>query len=277
MKKNVKTNNLVVLVSGGRSSAMTAFTIHNSPKYKDYNKLYLFINTSMERSETFDFLLKIRDIWGIPLHFVEGVYSNEIGVGVKSKEVDFENLKMDGSIFSSAIEQVNKITHFGVPNQSTPYCSDYLKKRVTHDFCRNYFGTTKFIKAIGYRKEDMPKRITLKELKEEPSVICPLLTDFEVPIGQLELNTFFDTQPFKLNLHSRLTNCELCWKKSRKNLIEVLQDKPRFIEWVRNEEKKWGNSFFRDNLTIDDLVNIAESGVQTSLFEDNHDPCMCSF
>lgn len=81
--------NLLVTVSGGRSSARMARHIQTHPKYADYNKVYVFCNTGMERPETIDFLKNIVKYWEIPLTIIEGVYSTEKGVGVSYKVVDF--------------------------------------------------------------------------------------------------------------------------------------------------------------------------------------------
>lgn len=48
--------NLLINVSGGRSSAMMARHIQTSEKYKDYQKLYVFCNTGLERPETIQLL-----------------------------------------------------------------------------------------------------------------------------------------------------------------------------------------------------------------------------
>ena len=268
---------LVVLVSGGRSSAMMARHIQLSPKYANFEILYVFCNTGMERPQTVNFLKNMVKYWEMPLNIIEGVYSNVPGVGVKSKVVDFESMDMSGRVFSEAIEHLNKLKWIGVPNSAIPYCSEYLKSRVSHDFARNIFGTTKYIKAIGYRLEDMPKRITFAELRADDKRIAPLLTDFENIVGQKELNVFFENEPFKLELHSDLGNCELCWKKSKLNLVKVLQFGTRFVDWHKKEEQKYGNMFFRENLSITDLVKLSESGIQTNMFEEVEDSCVCSF
>jgi hypothetical protein len=273
-------NCLIVLVSGGRSSAMMARHIQLSEKYERYNKIYVFCNTGQERPETIQFLQEMTIFWDMPIILLEGVYSKTAGVGVKSKVVTFETLDMSGRIFSEAIAHLNKHKWTGVPNQATPYCSSYLKTRVSHNYAKITFGTTKYIKAIGYRKEDMPKRITLAELKADKMRIAPLLTDFKQPIGQRELNIFFDSQPFHLTIHSKFGNCELCWKKSTKNLIETIQYGTRFIKWHEDQEKQYGNMFFRNNLSIRKLVQIAKSGKQTNIFDESKegdDSCVCSF
>lgn len=269
--------NLLVTVSGGRSSAMMARHIQTDPKYKDYNKLYVFCNTGQERPETIDFLKDIVKYWKIPLNIIEGVYSLEPGVGVKSKTVDFETMDMQSRVFSEAIAHLNKNKWTGVPNSAIPYCSEYLKSRPSHHFAKKIFGTTKYIKALGYRKEDMPKRITLAELKHDTTRIAPLLTDFDSLIGQRELNYFYYKNEFKLQIHSDLGNCELCNKKSKKNLIKSIQYGTRHIDWYRSEENKYGNRFFRENMSIDDLVKLAENSTQLDMFENVGDGCVCNF
>ena len=58
--------NILVTVSGGRSSAMMARHIQTNDKYKNCNKIYVFANTGMERIETINFLKNIEKEWKIP-------------------------------------------------------------------------------------------------------------------------------------------------------------------------------------------------------------------
>lgn len=279
-------NKLLVTVSGGRSSAMMARHIQTSEKYAKYEKLYVYCNTGMERPETIEFLSNIIKYWDIPLVMIEGVYSDIRGVGVKHKVVDFHNLDMKGRVFSEMISHLNKLKWTGVPNQATPYCSEYLKVRPSHSFAREIFGTTKYYKAIGYRKEDMPKRISWAEINEDKKRFYPLITDFENPISQYDLNTFFNSEEFKLKIHSALGNCRYCWKKDEIKVLpkiikmDLMEDIPFFIDWHRNEEVKYGNMFFRDNLSIDTLVKLANIPSTGSLDfgeEFNDIKCICNF
>lgn len=276
---------LLVNVSGGRSSAMMARHIQTSIRYRSYEKLFVFCNTGLERPETIQFLKDQIYYWNLPLYLIEGVYSTEKGVGVKSKIVDFETMDMTGKPFSQAIEQLNKNEWTGVPNEAIPYCSEYLKKRVSHHFAKEVFGTTQYISAIGFRREDMPKRVTWKEIKMSKNRIFPLLTDFGNAVDQFELNRFFGREKFKLKIHSRLGNCAYCQKKSDRNLIEAIQIDLRtqdfkYIDWYRNEETKYGNKFFRGNRSIDDLVKTAHfalmEGTQLDMFSDVGEDCMCN-
>lgn len=269
--------NLLVTISGGRSSAMTARHIQTSEKYAEYNKVYCFANTGMERPETIQFLKDIVHYWGIDLHLVEGVYSLKMNVGVGYKEVGFDDLDMKAKTFEESIAHVNKGTFDGLPNSASPFCSEYLKVRPMNKFAKDYFGTTKYIKSVGFRAEDMPKRISWAEIKEDKKRIFPLLTDFERPIGLPELQKFWDGQPFKLKINSKMGNCELCWKKSDRNLVQVIRYGTRFVDWFAEMEKKYGNTAFRNNKSIHDYVDMAKQGFEPEIdFGQEDYNCVCS-
>lgn len=268
---------LLVSISGGRSSATMSRIIQTSKKYDKYKKVYVFANTGMERPETIDFLMNIEKHWGISIIKIEGVYSNSPGIGVKHKIVEWSELDMSAKTFEGAIMQVNKGNYNGLPNQAAPYCSDYLKKRPIHHFAKTYLKKN-YITAIGFRKEDMPKRIFWAEIKEDKKRIYPLITDFKFPIGKYELNEWWENQPFKLKIDSKFGNCELCWKKSHYNLIETLRNKTRFSEWMKKMEIQYKNTMFRNRDSIDDLIKLANYNTTMKIdFEDDFDSqCMCS-
>jgi hypothetical protein len=273
--------NLMVTISGGRSSAMMSRHIQTNEKYKDYNKAYVFCNTGMERYETIQFLKDCETYWGIHIIKIEGVYSPIMGEGVKYKIVEWDELNMDATPFSECIMHMNKGKYDGMPNQEAPYCSERLKTIPAKKLCDDLFGVNNYIKAIGYRKEDMPKRISWSEIEAEKGKrIFPLLTDFDYPIGQGELNKWWNEQPFKLNIHNKFGNCELCWKKSDNNLIQVIRHGTRFVEWYQRHEKQYGNTSFRNNKSIDDLVKLASLPTTGKLEFDNNeqtDNCVCGF
>lgn len=269
--------NIMVTVSGGRSSAMMARHIQTSEKYKDFDKIYVFANTGQERIETIDFLKNIVKHWKMDLHIVEAVGSDIMGVGINYKLVDFDTLSMNSEPFESVIQHKNKGIFEGLPTQESPYCSGSLKTIPCKKFCDEIFGVNNYVKAIGYRKEDMPKRITFAEAKMDNTRLFPLLTDFVTPIGNLELNKWWVLQPFKLGIHGKFGNCELCWKKSDNNLIDNIRYGSRSIEWWRSMELKYGNTAFRGRKSIDDLVKLASLPYTPELPFSDEDNCVCSF
>ena len=271
--------NLMVTVSGGRSSAIMARHIQTSEKYANYEKVFVFCNTGMERPETINFLKNIEKYWNLPLIKIEGVYSNDLGTGIKYKIVELNDLNMNAKPFSEMIEHKNKGIFNGLPNQDAPYCSENLKTLPAKKLCDNIFGINNYKIAIGFRKEDMPKRISWAEIKEQKQKIFPLLTDFETPISQLDLNKLWKKEEFKLELHGKFGNCELCWKKSDNNLIENIIFGTRFIDWYKKEEEKYNSLSFRNHKSINDLVKLSElprTGKLELLTEDDFN-CVCSF
>lgn len=267
----------MVTVSGGRSSAMMARHIQTHPKYKDFEKVYVFANTGMERPETIQFLKDIETYWKIPLIKIEGIYSDIMGVGVGYKIVDWNNLDMSGKPYEGCVMHKNKGTFEGLPNQEAPYCSDSLKTIPCKKLCDYIFGVNNYIKAIGFRQEDMPKRISFAEIIADKKRIFPLLTDFSPMIGKRLLTEFWEKQPFKLQINSSLGNCELCWKKGDKSLVESIKAGSRFIDWHIANERKYGNTSFRNSRSIMDILKLAKTNATIEMQLDYEDRCVCSF
>jgi len=272
--------NIMIAVSGGRSSAMMARHIQTSQKYRNHNKFYVFANTGQERMETFDFLKNMVKVWGIPLNMVEAVGSSVMGVGIGYKEVDFDSVSMNSEPFESVIKHKNKGVFDGLPNSASPYCSGDLKTIPCKKICDAVFGVNNYVKAIGYRLEDMPKRITWSEVEADKRRIFPLLTDWDFPVGLRRLDAFWNKQPFKLGINSRFGNCELCWKKSNKNIVDNIRFGSRSVEWWRRMETQYGNTAFRERKSIDDFVKLAKEPYTPEIDfgnSDDEDGCACNF
>jgi len=220
--------------------------------------------------------VNIESVWGIPLTLIEGTYSNVMGVGVGYKIVDWDSLDMKAKVFEQCIMHMNKGTFDGLPNQEAPYCSERMKTIPCNKFAKDIFNGEKYIKAIGFRREDMPKRISWPEIKEDKARIFPLLTDFPQPIGLPELNSWWNNQPFQLGINSKLGNCELCWKKSDNNLVDVIRKGTRFVEWWKDMEEQYGNTSFRGKKSIADFVAIANQPSTMNIdFSESEEGCVC--
>lgn len=270
--------NIMVTVSGGRSSAMAARHIQTHEDYADFKKIYLFANTGQERVETIDFLKNIIKYWEIDLVILEAVGSEIMDVGITYKVVTFETMSMNSEPFEEVVKHKNKGVFSGLPIDKAPYCSNALKTIPCEKYANDIFGKGNYIKSIGYRYEDMPKRITWKEIAMDKKRIFPLLTDFGYALGQQDLNKFWEKQPFKLQIHGKYGNCELCWKKSKETLIENIRFGVRSVPWWQRMEETYGNVSFRENLSINDLVRMAELPTTGAFdFESQEDSCVCNF
>lgn len=275
--------NILGSISGGTTSSMMAYILETSEKYKHDNIVYAFANTSRERQETIDFLLDMQKHWGIKIYFIEGVYSLKMGVGVKHRIVEPQNLQMKGLLYYKAILHKNKGIFKGLPFQDAPYCSEMLKVLPLKSFAKEYFNGEPFITSIGFRYEDMPKRISFPEIKEIKDKIYPIITDFEQPLRLSQIHKFFILQPFKLNLDRKKGNCRICWKKSNENIVEILKEDKSELEFEIKLEKKFGNTSYRNNKSIEVLEKISQLlGTQTKLelFTEQdtiNDICVCNF
>lgn len=269
--------NLLVTVSGGRSSGMMARHIQTHPQYADFKKVYVFANTGQERKETIDFLKQMVEVWELPLVLIEGAYSNEKGSSISYKKVDFENLSMNSEPFEAAIAHRCKGDFVSLPNVNAPYCSEMLKTAPSHKFAKDIFNKEPYLTAIGFRAEDMPKRISWAEIKQEKKRIFPLITDFKYPISQHDVINFWKTQTFDLQISSALGNCELCWKKSDKKLVQsIIGGTSGSIDFWQRMEIKYNSFAFRGNRSVIDLVKLSKQ--QTlNLFDDNEFNCLCDF
>lgn len=286
-KKTKDVRNIVATVSGGRSSVRVIEYLENSEKYKDFQKVYVFNNTGQEREKTFEFMQNAEKYWGVKIYKIEGIYNRSFEEGVGYKIVDnWEDLDMKSKVFSDMIHYKNQGEFDGLPNPATPYCSEMLKTRPCKKFGNDVFGKGNFLTSIGFRREDMPKRITWKEIEEDKGkFIYPLITDFENPVDNFELNRFWDNQPFKLEIHNKYGNCRYCFKKDEPIIIENIRidieaGNMETIEFYKREQKKYNARFFRDNVTIEQLIERAKMPrIATLDLNSNSEEwkCVCNF
>lgn len=268
---------LICSVSGGRSSAYMAILVNKFPKkYKYRTKQYVFANTGLESQETIDFLENLENFLQQPIVKLEfDVVDNKYTYNIIDH---WSELNMKGEPFAKAINYQNRNKHTGMPHMKQPYCSGAMKKDIIRKYSKESLGTIKYAQAIGFRKEDMPRRITFAEIEERrPAYIFPLITHYIRPIGIPQLNAFWNKMPFKLNIPGHLGNCLLCWKKSDKVIDQVLKSgHPQVknnIEFYQRQELLQGNTSFRQRRSITDMITQSENG--TLLDPSNGDSCAC--
>lgn len=57
---------------------------------------------------------------------------------------------------------------------------------------------------------------------------------------------FWSKQPFDLQLKSYQGNCDLCFLKSNKKLIQLIRENPASADWWIEQETKIGGTFKKD-------------------------------
>ena len=111
-ERNEMKENLVVLFSGGRTSAYMSLWIKRNWSHK-YNIKFVFANTGQEHEKTLEFV-NICDIeMSLDLTWIE-TNINEKGVGSSYKIVTFETASRDGVPFEDMVKK------YGLPNKDFP-------------------------------------------------------------------------------------------------------------------------------------------------------------
>ena len=270
---------LIASVSGGRSSAMMDILINRyRNRYKYRSVQYVFANTGLEHPDTIKFLENLEKHLQKPIVKLE--FINTCNTYDYSIVNCWEDLNMSGEPFRQAIQYAQTEKTSGLPHMFQPYCSSLMKKAIIRKYAKDSLKTIKYAQAIGYRAEDMPKRISWAEVKENaPAYIYPLLTHYAQPVNIPKLNKFWYNYDWRLPLPKELGNCVLCWKKSDKTISDALSHSHSSVKtnvhFWRNAENEFGNTSFRGRRGIDQMIREHNAGLLNDA--NNGDSCTCSF
>lgn len=260
---------LLVSFSGGETSAYMAQWLWANKRDK-FDMVFVFANTGQENEETLLFSQRCSEYFGFPIYWLEGVYSKELGVGVKAKVVDFDTADRDGAVFEQFISV------YGIPNQANPQCSKELKANVIKSFARNYLGWSKYYTAIGIREDEVDR---VNDNARKLRILYPLISRNMRPMTKQKINFWWSQQPFRLNLKGYEGNCKWCWKKSLPKLRKIAHENPSAFDFPLRMEDKYGNffpehraekwmsegkeipkniTFFRGNISAKDILRTAQ-------------------
>lgn len=260
MKLNNK--NIFCSVSAGYSSVMMAVKLREW--FPDHNIVYAMANTSKEREESLEFMNECDKHFGLNMSWVEAEFHQERGVGTTFKVVDYKDIKRNGEVFEQGIKK------YGIPSKINKWCNREMKLIPLKKFCDSIFGKKNYSIAVGIRADEMD-RVT-KEYKNN-NVFYPLL---DRGITTRDRNKFWDSQPIKIKIPAYKGNCDLCFEKSNRKLMTIIKEEPHTAEWWDNMIKEYskvtidgkdsynyyaendGMNFYRQNLSIKDLVKMAE-------------------
>lgn len=270
--KSIPEGNITVSFSGGRTSAYMAYLFKKN--YPDREFLFVFANTGKEREETLDFVDRCDREFGMNLVWVEADIANVMGEGTRHKIIDFNTASRNGQPFESMIRK------YGIPNVQRGYCTRELKANAMDSYRKSIFND-KYWTAIGIRMDEFDR---MSEKAAENRLFYPLVSMW--PTTKADVNSFWSRMPFDLKLKPYEGNCDLCFKKSDRKLIQILQDDPSRADWWNEMELKYGgfvpesqvnrperSTFYRGHRTAADLLKKAKGhGFQASLFSE-YDSC----
>jgi len=276
----------VMMFSSGRTSATLAKYIKSNPKYK--NVINVFLNTGKEREESLIFADRCDKEFGLNLIWLEAEINEGKGNGTSYHTVNFETASRNGEPFEAMLGK------YYLPNNASGMnCTRELKQRPIDAYLRrNYFehyygyNNKKMIRIIGIRADEAHRK-SINAEKE--GLIYPFCD--EVPINSQNIRKFWSEMPFDLELKDYEGNCDLCFKKSLKKRLTIINENPKVADWWKKMEEKHGSEEsprfdMRTNLTIQQQIDLSKkpfkkamdlfelSQQQTELFEFETD-CFC--
>lgn len=219
---------LKVSFSGGKTSAYMAHLIktHLSDQYET---VFIMANTSRERGETLEFADRCDRAWGLNLVYVEAVINPVFGEGTTHRVVTFDTAARNGEVFAEMIKV------YGIPNMDFEPCNRELKLNAMKSYMRS-IGWTDYQTAIGIRMDE--SRRVNPAAAAANKVIYPLIDLW--PRDLQDVETFWEDQPFTLELQPHEGNCKGCFKKSDKKLFRSVLERPQDFDWHREMEAKYG-------------------------------------
>lgn len=282
-------------VSGGRSSAyqMAHIVAACDGKFSP-DWVFLFENTGLERPETYDFLRKLNDYFGLNLIILEYRSHNNYEI------VTFETLSREGEPmqFLLSEEIMRRDGSIGVrplPNPAQRTCTANLKIKTAHRYLRKSLGwPTEYYAAVGYRADEK-SRCDKKWLQDEKRGFgeggIGVFPMFDAGVIRDDVDRFWYTGPFDLELDSDFGNCDLCfmtstWKIKQRMVHIALETQTRMrpgavpptrvLRWILWEERVSDRPgpFRKDRPTIRELWNQAcEGNFESAVPEGREDRC----
>lgn len=256
-------NNIFCAVSAGYSSLMMAYYMEQW--YPNHNIVYGMANTSKEDEESLIFMDKCDKFFGFGMTWIEAIINQEKGKGTDYKITDFENLKRNGEIFEDGIKK------YGIPSKINKWCNRELKLVPLKKFCDNIFGAKNYSIAVGMRADEMDR--VSKDYKNN-NVFYPLLDN---GITTKERNKFWSDKPIQIKIPAYKGNCDMCFEKSNRKLMTIINEDPNKAVWWDKMIKKYsqitiegkdsynhfaenegGMNFYRQNKTIEELIEMSK-------------------
>lgn len=256
--------NILWSLSGGKTSSYMAYMA--SKHMSEHNNLFVFANTGEEHEKTLEFMHNVDQWLGLGLVWIEAVV-NEAGASSTHKVVDYASASRKGEPFEKVIEK------YGIPNQDWKHCNRELKLNPIHSLASEYFNGEPYKTAIGIRVDE-PARIG-----KNPDFFYPLASEWAV--DKQDVNDFWESQSFTLEIPEHHGNCKTCWKKSDRKLFTIASENPEWFDFFKRMERKHGRSgyfnnesdpdrvFFRGYRTVDDIFLAAETLGFKKFVQDN--------
>jgi hypothetical protein len=217
----------VINFSGGKTSALMTILCYRE------GDIVLFCDTGREHPKTYKFIHDFEAHENIPVKWIE----RQGGFEQMLKRRGFKTL----------------------PNRMRRFCTEDLKIVAAKQYLRT-IGIQTYENLIGFRFDEPKRVMNFKEKFKKVKTLFPLV---ELQIGKPDVNEYWKSKPYNLEIPHILGNCTLCFMKGRDAILAILREHPELADpWIEDEErnKRPGHTYL-PNITIRTLRDIAQNNL----------------
>lgn len=290
----------IVSFSGGQTSGyMLRKLIDENADFSTRFQV-VFENTGKEHDATLDFVHDVETKWGVPVKWLEycripaldidpelvpegRMRSNLLKQQERGetahwyREVKWETAARrheSHTPFDDLLEWANVL-----PNVRTRMCSVQLKVRTRDRYLRAN-GINAFNAYIGIRKdEEHRKHEILANIDRHEIPKFPLC---DAGTTKADVDAFWLSHPFRLNIPNHMGNCDLCFLKARWKRVAAAKAEPQAAQWWSDWETRFAKkttgdgAFFRKGQSYAGVLNDATHPELDFAPEDDDVPCSCA-
>lgn len=209
--------------SGGKSSAKMVIDNYQN------GDLVIFCDTGREHPKTYKFINDFEAFEGIPVI----------------------------RVFSDWKRMLFKMR--GIPNRAKRRCTIELKIKAARRYLRAN-GIISYIQFIGFRYDELERVKKYKPFWKNVETKFPL---FDCKIDKQNINDFWNSKDYNLEIPSILGNCDLCFQKGESSIIAILTNDIKLADkWIEDEEDHVNNPngySYINGLFMRDLKNMAQN------------------
>lgn len=252
-----------VNVSGGLSSGYLLRHVLNAHDGElPANASAVFANTGKEMPQTLDFVRDMQERWDVPITWLEYHYRPDAkgGQGHPKQHyrvVDWKTAARAGEPFEDLIQDRRYI-----PNVSRRLCSAELKVgTVKRWLWREHRISDKRHRRILGIRYDEPRRWG-KAMNEECQTRYPMAL---AEVTKADVLAYWEKSNFTLQLPTNglMGNCDLCFLKTPRKIIQILREQPDMADWwirmegLRNQFSRQQATSFLEKYTYTEMREIA--------------------
>jgi hypothetical protein len=214
--------------SGGRTSAYMSIMLQKHFR-ETFDICYTFANTGAEHPDTLRFVHEIDQRYDLGVVWLEAMVNEGAGNGTTHRVVSYETASRNGEPYEAMCRK------YGLPNQTFKACTRELKQRPMGSYMRS-IGWVDHVVAIGIRTDETRR---VSPTATEQRIIYPLVHWF--PTDKQDVLSFFEGEPWDLQIAEHQGNCITCFKKSARKLALLYQENPRNFDFAIKLDQLYKN------------------------------------